>query len=70
MQKQLKDFTEVELKALAYDNVAQLEQAQNNLKVINNELARRKQPEVTGEVTGTEVPEETTEVTGTTLENN
>lgn len=41
MDKQLSDLTVVELKALAYDQMAQLELAQNNLRVINQELSRR-----------------------------
>lgn len=39
--KGLKDYTETELKALAYDNFATVESSQNNLKLINEELARR-----------------------------
>jgi len=73
MQKQLKDFTEVELKAIAYDNLVQLEQAQKNIKVINDELNSRTQnaqpnkfmEETLNETTGTEIIEETAEVTGT-----
>jgi outer membrane protein TolC len=41
MDKQLSDLTVVELKALAYDQMAQLELCQNNLRVINQELSRR-----------------------------
>lgn len=44
MDKQLSDFTVVELKALAYDQMAQLELCQNNLRVINQELSRRLNP--------------------------
>ena len=40
-QKSIKDLTEIELKAIAYDELAKLEVAQNNLKIINNELASR-----------------------------
>lgn len=43
MQKQLKDFTDVELKSIAYDNLAQTEQCQLNIKAINQELASRSQ---------------------------
>ncbi len=39
--KTLSELTEIELKAAAYDNLAQMEQAQANLKVINEELGRR-----------------------------
>jgi outer membrane protein TolC len=41
MDKTLTDLTVVELKALAYDQMAQLELAQNNLRIINQELNRR-----------------------------
>lgn len=44
MEKQLKDFTDIELKAMAYDHIAQLQVLQNNLNAINQELARRLQP--------------------------
>lgn len=43
MEKRLQDLTDVELKALAYDQLAQLQQCQNNLNVINGELSRRTQ---------------------------
>jgi hypothetical protein len=36
-------LTDTELKALAYDYIAQKEQAQLNLNIINTELLRRKQ---------------------------
>lgn len=38
----------VELKALAYDQMAQIELAQNNLRVINQELSRRAQQQAVG----------------------
>lgn len=41
MQKQLKDFSDVELKAIAYDTIAKIEQEQKTLQTINNELASR-----------------------------
>lgn len=44
MERQLSDLTVVELKALAYDQMAQLEMAQNNLRVLNQELSRRLNP--------------------------
>lgn len=34
-----------ELKALAYDTISQLEQAQSNLQAINREIAARRQAE-------------------------
>ena len=46
MQKGLKDFSEVELKALVYDNIAQIEKNQANIKIINQELANRGKKEV------------------------
>lgn len=46
MQKELKDFTEVELKAMVYDQLITLESCQNNIKVINQELSSRAQPVV------------------------
>lgn len=45
MEKKLSDLTVVELKALAYDQVAQIEFCQNNLRVINQELSQRLQPQ-------------------------
>ena len=35
-------MTDTEVKALAYEQIAAYEQAQNNLKVCNDELARRR----------------------------
>ena len=46
MEKQISDFTTVELKALAYDQMAQIELAQNNLRIINQELSTRLNPPV------------------------
>jgi len=42
-QKSLNDFTTTELKALAFDFISSLELTQNNLRAINQELARRAQ---------------------------
>ena len=39
--KTIKDFTVVELKSMAYDALATIEQAQANIKAINQELAER-----------------------------
>lgn len=39
--KTIKDYTETELKAMAYDNLATIEQAQANIKAINQELSER-----------------------------
>lgn len=77
MQKQLKDFTEVELKALKSDIYEEQARLSQNLQIINNELQSRTQKaqekpkmeeekiveaEVESEVTGTE-PVETGDVT-------
>jgi|TARA_R110000868_G_scaffold238378_1_gene492882 hypothetical protein len=43
MNKQISEFTEVELKAIAYDELAKLQSAQSNLRAINEELAKRNQ---------------------------
>ena len=59
MQKTLKEFTEVELKALAFDTLVLIEQNQKNLQIINNELQSRAKP------TGTDVQVEASETTGT-----
>ena len=37
----IKTMTIVELKSLAYDQLAQLEQTQNNLKLINQEIINK-----------------------------
>ena len=49
--KTIKDFTDVELKAVAYDNLATIEQSQANIKAISQELAERAKTE-----TPTKVP--------------
>ena len=38
MEKKLSDLTVVELKSLAYDELAKLENAQQNLKILNQEI--------------------------------
>jgi hypothetical protein len=45
MEKQLSEFSIVELKALAYDQLVQLEVSQTNLRVINREISKRLQPQ-------------------------
>lgn len=52
MNKTIKDFTDTELKAFAYDNLATIEQSQANLKTINEELARRAKEQPVAEVLG------------------
>lgn len=39
--KELKDYSELELKALVYDEMARIEISQNNIKIANQELQRR-----------------------------
>lgn len=43
MNKQLSEYTDVELKAIAYDELQKAQIAQNNLRIINEELTRRNQ---------------------------
>lgn len=43
MKKELKDFTDIELKSIAYDCLATIQNNQNTLNAINEELARRAQ---------------------------
>lgn len=39
--KTIKNYTETELKAMAYENIITIEQAQANIKAINQELKAR-----------------------------
>ncbi len=41
MENKLSDLTVVELKSLAYDELAKLENAQQNLKILNQEINKR-----------------------------
>ena len=41
MEKKLSDLTVVELKSLAYDELAKHENAQQNLKILNQEINKR-----------------------------
>jgi hypothetical protein len=41
MEKKLSDLTVVELKSLAYDELAKLENAQQNLRILNQEINKR-----------------------------
>jgi len=43
MDKQLSEMSVIELKALAYDLIANLEMLRNNLAAVNQELAKRQQ---------------------------
>lgn len=43
MQTQIAQLSDVQLKAIAYDELAKIENAQKILQVINNELASRAQ---------------------------
>jgi hypothetical protein len=49
MERQITDLTVTELKAVAYDQMAQIELAQNNLRAINEELRKRLQPQQQGQ---------------------
>ena len=40
----MEKYTDEQLKALAYDSLVAIEQQQNNLKLINQELAKRIKP--------------------------
>lgn len=42
-QKTIKDFSIIELKAIVYDTMAQIEQLQRELKVVNQEIGIRQQ---------------------------
>lgn len=53
MERKLEELSDIELKALAYDTLAQLQMFQQNLNVINTELAKRVQA---GKVTAQVVP--------------
>jgi hypothetical protein len=43
MNNKLEQFTSEQLKAMAYDEMAKLEVAQNNLRILNQEIAKRVQ---------------------------
>lgn len=43
MEKKLSDLTVIELKSLAYDELARVEQAQSNLRILNQEIGNRVQ---------------------------
>lgn len=47
-QVDVSTMTLVELKALAYDQIAQKEQAELNLRMLNGEIAKRLQAEAAG----------------------
>jgi hypothetical protein len=56
----IKEISISELKALAYDQLTLIEQAQNNLKIINQEILERQKSQqvVPEEQTTTEPPKE------------
>jgi hypothetical protein len=41
MEKKLSDLTVIELKSLAYDELARVEQSQANLRILNQEINNR-----------------------------
>ena len=51
MEKKLSDLTVVELNSLAYDELARLEAAQSNLRVLNQEIGNRVQQTQQGSLT-------------------
>ncbi len=44
MNKTVKDFSVVELKALAFDFISEMERLQANLRAVNQEIAERNKP--------------------------
>jgi hypothetical protein len=46
MENQLSRFSVTEIKALVYDELAKAEQAQANIRILNQELRTRLQPPV------------------------
>jgi len=50
MENQLSKFSVTELKALVYDELAKAEQAQANIRILNQELRNRLQPQQGGVV--------------------
>lgn len=50
MENQLSRFSVTELKALVYDELAKSEQAQANIRILNQELRNRLQPQQNGVV--------------------
>ena len=45
MENQLSRFSVTELKALVYDELAKAEQSQTNIRILNQELRNRLQPQ-------------------------
>jgi hypothetical protein len=45
MEKKISDLTVIELKSLAYDELAKIELCQNNLRALNQEITNRLQPQ-------------------------
>lgn len=46
MSKTVKDFTDIELKAIVYDHLVSIEKSQIEIKTINQELAQRAKDKV------------------------
>jgi hypothetical protein len=55
IEKPVSSLSTIELKALAYDQLVQIELAQNNLKTINQELVVRSKQNVVSAVQQTNV---------------
>jgi len=50
MENQLSKYSVTELKALVYDELAKAEQSQANIRILNQELRNRLQPQQPGVV--------------------
>ena len=51
MENQLARFSVTEIKAMVYDELAKAEQAQANIRILNQELRNRLQPQQNNAVT-------------------
>ena len=63
MEKKLSDLTVVELKSLAYDELARIEQSQSNLRVLNQEINNRAQQNQQGSFTAPVSTDGVTDIT-------
>ena len=63
MEKKLSDLTVVELKSLAYDELARIEQSQSNLRVLNQEINNRAQQTQQGSFTAPVSTDGVTDIT-------
>jgi hypothetical protein len=63
MEKKLSDLTVIELKSLAYDELARVDQSQANLRILNQEISNRIQQSQQGSFTTPVNADSGTEVT-------